>query len=262
VLASSAVATIVQIVAELQKKGFAYEVDGRVFFDVSKISAYGAMCRMNQREMIDVSRERGADPDDPRKKNPLDFLLWVRADESPFWESPWGAGRPGWHIECSAMIYDRFGAQIDIHAGGADLIYPHHESEIAQIEGFSGASPFVGHWMHVAMVQYEGEKMSKSLGNLILVEDLLKTYSPNAVRYMLLSHYYRESWEYDVAQIEVANRHWSQLEQQLDRPDQGSFDDSTPLLSHDLQTNKVLELCHSMAGQPLRQTLSHMGFIL
>lgn len=156
--------------------------------------------------MLFISRERGNNPDDPNKKNPLDFVLWFADENTPFWDSPWGKGRPGWHIECSTMIDSILGSRIDIHGGGRDLIYPHHESEIAQSESVTGESPFVNIWMHTSMVLSEGEKMSKSLGNLVLVSDLLEKYSPFAVRYLLLSHHYRAPWEfeeYDLTQVEM-----------------------------------------------------------
>ncbi len=261
VLATEAIPTIITIVQKLQQEGFAYEVNGSVFFDTSKIDSYGAMCRMDHKQMIDISRERGADPDDMRKKNPLDFLLWVAVESEPWWESPWGWGRPGWHIECSAMIHDRFGEQIDIHAGGSDLIYPHHESEIAQSEAYTTTSPFANHWMHVAMLRYEDEKMSKSLGNLVLVEDLLKSYDANAIRHMLLSHHYRESWEYTSKDIQNAQESWNTLQTKLQSSENvGSFEAVVELLSNDLQTHKVLALCSDMSGDPLRQTLIHLGF--
>ena len=137
------------------------------------------------------------------KRDPLDFVLWqaqARADE-PAWESPWGLGRPGWHIECSTMATRYLGETIDIHSGGADLLFPHHECEIAQVEALPGRDQFTRYWLHAAMVYHEGEKMSKSLGNLVMMRDLLKEWSADALRYYLASHKYRESWSHDPARL-------------------------------------------------------------
>lgn len=212
--ATEAMDEIVEMVKELIDKGFAYEKNGNVYFEVAKFPEYGKLSKYSEKEMLKLLKERGGDPADPRKKAPLDFLLWQKSkDDEPFWDSPWGRGRPGWHIECSAMIKKTLGEQIDIHGGGFDLIYPHHESEIAQSESFTDRRPFVKNWMHVAMVSYQGEKMSKSLGNLILVGDLLKTYSANSIRLMLLLNHYRESWEYTEASMKEAQRIMDGLEQ-------------------------------------------------
>lgn len=194
--ATSSMQKIIEINTVLIKKEFAYEKDGNVYFDVSRDSSYGELCKFTKDQMITISKDRGNNPNDPKKKNPLDFVLWLHTEEKPYWESPWGHGRPGWHIECSAMIHDYLGEQIDIHGGGRDLIFPHHESEIAQSENYTGKKPYVATWMHTAMVLYQGEKMSKSLGNLVLVEDLLKKYNPFVIRWTLLSHHYRDPWEF------------------------------------------------------------------
>jgi L-cysteine:1D-myo-inositol 2-amino-2-deoxy-alpha-D-glucopyranoside ligase len=147
--------------------------------------------------MLPVANERGNVPDDPNKRDPLDFVLWQAAKPGePTWESPWGLGRPGWHIECSAMAARYLGPSFAIHGGGSDLIFPHHECEIAQSENATGVEPFVRYWVHVGMVGYQGEKMSKSLGNLILVSNELQRYSPDAFRLYLFSHHYRQPWEY------------------------------------------------------------------
>jgi L-cysteine:1D-myo-inositol 2-amino-2-deoxy-alpha-D-glucopyranoside ligase len=148
--------------------------------------------------MLPVANERGNHPDDPNKRDPLDFVLWqAQAPGEPAWESPWGPGRPGWHIECSTMATKYLGTPVDIHGGGLDLCFPHHECEIAQVKPVLGRDPYVRYWMHTAMVGYQGEKMSKSLGNLVMVSDLLKTYSLDALRLYLGSHHYREAWSYD-----------------------------------------------------------------
>jgi L-cysteine:1D-myo-inositol 2-amino-2-deoxy-alpha-D-glucopyranoside ligase len=158
--------------------------------------------------MLPIANERGNNPNDPNKRDPLDFLLWqAAAAGEPTWESPWGQGRPGWHIECSAMATKILGPTVDIHGGGADLIFPHHECEIAQTELATGKKPFVRYWMHAGMVGYHGEKMSKSLGNLVLVRDVLTSYSADTFRLYLFSHHYRDSWEYIDEEIDD----WAQL---------------------------------------------------
>ncbi len=198
VKATGSMKQILKMVGELADKGFAYHCADKIYFDVSKFKDYGNLSHFNQMQMKLLLKERGGDPDDPNKKNPLDFVLWTKSkDGEPFWESRWGRGRPGWHIECSAMINKYLGEKIDIHGGGRDLIFPHHESEIAQSESFTGKAPFSRYFMHTAMVMYMGEKMAKSLGNLVLVSQLLKKHSPNAVRWLLLSHHYRQVWDYD-----------------------------------------------------------------
>jgi L-cysteine:1D-myo-inositol 2-amino-2-deoxy-alpha-D-glucopyranoside ligase len=149
--------------------------------------------------MLVLAAERGGNIDDPNKRDPLDFVLWQpSASDEPSWESLWGAGRPGWHIECSALALRELDTTIDLHGGGADLIFPHHECEAAQSEAATG-QPFVRHWMHQAMVRMDGEKMSKSLGNLVFISDLLKTFDARAIRLAIVEHHYRDSWEWDDA---------------------------------------------------------------
>jgi L-cysteine:1D-myo-inositol 2-amino-2-deoxy-alpha-D-glucopyranoside ligase len=154
--------------------------------------------------MLPIANERGNFPDDPNKREPIDFIMWqAAAPGEPTWDSPWGPGRPGWHIECSAMAMKYLGTTVDIHGGGYDLVFPHHECEIAQSENATGIEPFVRTWMHVAMVDYQGDKMSKSLGNLVLASEVLRQYSSDAFRLYLHSNHYRTEWEYDDDRIEV-----------------------------------------------------------
>jgi L-cysteine:1D-myo-inositol 2-amino-2-deoxy-alpha-D-glucopyranoside ligase len=202
--ATDNVETMVELIACLVDGGYAYAVDGWVFFDSGAYPDYGRLSHLDQATMIELSRERGADPDDPRKRHPLDFVLWQRSGRGePSWPSPWSPGRPGWHIECTVMSTAALGHPIDIHGGGDDLIYPHHESEIAQAEA-AGVAPYVRHWTHVAMVKLDGVKMSKSLGNLIFVRDLVGRVPGAAVRLLLASHHYRQSWSYDDREVDVA----------------------------------------------------------
>jgi L-cysteine:1D-myo-inositol 2-amino-2-deoxy-alpha-D-glucopyranoside ligase len=196
--ATEEIPLMIEIIQKLLERGAAYMRDGNVYFRVASDPDYGHLCRCSRDEMIRLSAERGADPQDPRKEDPLDFLLWQAAQPGePTWDSPWGPGRPGWHIECSAMAMKYLGPQIDVHGGGYDLIYPHHESEIAQSESYTGTSPFARFWIHVAMVEYEGAKMSKSLGNLVLVRDTLRRHTGDAIRLYLLSHHYRTPFAYE-----------------------------------------------------------------
>jgi L-cysteine:1D-myo-inositol 2-amino-2-deoxy-alpha-D-glucopyranoside ligase len=203
-LASEDVPHMVDWIARLEREGVAYNRGGWVYFDVSRFERYGALSRLSREEMIALSRERGADPADPRKDDPLDFVLWQPSlSDEASWESPWGAGRPGWHIECSVLATDLLGYTIDLHGGGDDLIYPHHESEIAQVEAVTH-HPFARHWMHVAMVQLDGVKMSKSLRNLVFVGDCLQRCAPGSVRLALAAHHYRTPWSYQVSELEDA----------------------------------------------------------
>ena len=194
-------------IEQLIGRGLAYESGGSVYFDLKAWPGYGRLSGIPQDEMLPVANERGNNPNDPRKRHPLDFVLWqAQAPGEPSWDSPWGPGRPGWHIECSTMATHYLGYTLDLHGGGADLIFPHHESEIAQAEGATGQSPFVRFWLHTAMVRHEGEKMSKSLGNLIMASDLLQVWSVDGLRLYLAGHHYREPWSHDAAELEQAER--------------------------------------------------------
>ncbi len=202
---------MVDLIGRLEAGGHVYEVEGTVFFDVSTFDSFGAVSGYDEATMIELARERGGHPDDPRQRNPLDFVLWQpsQADE-PCWISPWGPGRPGWHIECSAMAMGILGETIDLHGGGSDLIFPHHECERAQSEAVTGTT-FVHHWMHCGMVAYEGTKMSKSLGNLVFVSELSKVADPRAIRLALMAHHYRDDWEWFDTDIDAASALLDQL---------------------------------------------------
>jgi L-cysteine:1D-myo-inositol 2-amino-2-deoxy-alpha-D-glucopyranoside ligase len=195
--ATSAIADIRGFIGMVLDRDHAYVSGGSVYFDVSSFASFGQVSHLSRDEMLRLAAERGGNPDDPNKRDPLDFVLWQpSADDEPAWESLWGPGRPGWHIECSALALRELDTTIDLHGGGSDLIFPHHECEAAQSEAATG-QPFVRHWMHQAMVRMDGEKMSKSLGNLVFVSDLLKTYDARAIRLACVSHHYRDSWEYE-----------------------------------------------------------------
>jgi len=204
--ATDVINEIIAAVQALLEAGVAYVEAGNVYFHIAADPDYGKLSQLSLTEMLPISNERGNNPDDPLKKAPMDFVLWqAQSPGEPAWESPWGPGRPGWHIECSTMSAKYLGQPIDIHGGGADLIFPHHESEIAQAECATGQDPFSRFWMHIAMVYYQGEKMSKSLGNLIMVRDLLEDGCPaDAIRLYLANHHYRDEWGYDEAELDAA----------------------------------------------------------
>src|SRR5262245_20222330 len=195
--ASSAIPDIRGFIGMVLDRGFAYQAGGAVYFDVSRFDAFGSVSNYSEAEMIEFARQRGGNVDDPHKRHPLDFVLWQpSADDEPSWDTMWGPGRPGWHIECSALALRELGTTIDLHGGGADLIFPHHECERAQSEAATG-EPFVKHWMHTALISKDGAKMSKSLGNLVFVDKLRTEYEPAAIRLGLIEHHYRTEWEWD-----------------------------------------------------------------
>lgn len=195
--ASSAIPDIRGCIAMVLDRGYAYEAGGSVYFDVSEFESFGSISHYSEAEMLAFAAERGGHIDDPNKRSPLDFVLWQpSAPDEPSWDTMWGAGRPGWHIECSALVLRELGTTIDLHGGGADLIFPHHECERAQSEAATG-KPFVKHWMHTALISMDGEKMSKSLGNLVFIDDLRTRHDPRAIRLAIVEHHYRIPWEWD-----------------------------------------------------------------
>src|SRR5829696_574225 len=199
--ATEEIPAMVELAGQLVDGGNAYVVGGTVFFDVTSYPGFGELSGLGPGEQRDLLAERGGDPDDPRKRHPLDFVVWQEhVPGEPWWDSPWGRGRPGWHLECSAMSRRYLGVTIDLHGGGADLLYPHHESERAQSESANSA-PFARRWLHTGMVRYQGEKMSKSLGNLVFPRDLLRDHEPAAIRLALLAHHWRSEWEWDPAEL-------------------------------------------------------------
>ncbi len=200
--ATNEIDAIIKMVERLIDKGAAYEVDGDVYFRVEKAKDYGKLSGRKLEEMNAGSRIRV----DARKENPMDFAVWKAAKKGePAWDSPWGPGRPGWHIECSAMNLQHLGDQIDIHGGGNDLIFPHHENEIAQSEAITG-KPFARYWMHNGMLQLKGEKMSKSTGNLIPINEFLEDHSGDVMRLMVISSHYRSPLTFNDEVIEANER--------------------------------------------------------
>ena len=199
---SNEMPNIIAMVSGLVEKGYAYESQGDVYFRVQRDDDYG---KLSGRKIEDMQAGARIDVDE-RKEHPMDFAVWKAAKEGePSWESPWGLGRPGWHIECSAMSWKHLGEQIDIHGGGNDLVFPHHENEIAQSESFSG-KPFATYWMHNGMMQLSGEKMSKSLGNLVTIKDFLSQHEADVLRLMVLNSSYRSPLTFSDEVIEGATR--------------------------------------------------------
>jgi L-cysteine:1D-myo-inositol 2-amino-2-deoxy-alpha-D-glucopyranoside ligase len=194
--ATSAIPDILSLIGAALDQGHAYRSRGAVYFDVTTFPGWGKVSHLGADEMLALAAAQGGNPDDPAKRHPLDFVLWQPSlPDEPVWESRWGPGRPGWHIECSALAMRELGTPIDLHGGGRDLVFPHHECETAQSESVTGHQ-FVRHWLHVGLVGLDGEKMSKSLGNLVFVGDLLKEWEPAALRLALLAHHYRGDWEW------------------------------------------------------------------
>ena len=198
---------IVDFIRKLIEKQIAYVTKNGVYFAVSKFSEYGKLSKKRTEELQSGSRVEV----DEEKRDPLDFALWKFSDVDPTWESPWGKGRPGWHIECSAMSLKYLGGNFDIHGGGRDLIFPHHENEIAQSESFSG-SQFAKIWMHVGMVTIHGEKMSKSLGNIKTIKHALENWGPNIIRLFCLSGHYSKPIDYSEELLKENLIKWRQAE--------------------------------------------------
>jgi len=207
-LVSEHMGEIVEMVESLIQKKYAYVVEGDVYFAVENFERYGELSHRNLDDM-----QAGARVDiDERKRHPMDFALWKSAKPGePFWESPWGQGRPGWHIECSAMSMKYLGNQFDFHGGGSDLIFPHHENEIAQSECCSGVHPLVRYWLHNGFITVDQEKMSKSLDNFFLVKDILKLYSGEVLRFFLISSHYRSPLDFSDERMNEAKKSWERL---------------------------------------------------
>jgi L-cysteine:1D-myo-inositol 2-amino-2-deoxy-alpha-D-glucopyranoside ligase len=212
---SETIPEIIEMVSALIERGCAYETEGYVFVDTTQMPEFGVLAGMSREELRSFSNDSMPEEPEHLKRDSLDFLVWQPcADEGATFESPWGPGRPGWHIECSAMARANLGDRIDIHGGGRDLRYPHHDSEIVQSECATGAAPYVGFWMHNGTMQLGGEKMSKSKGNLVRVSELLEQgFTPNGLRLALLAIHYREDRDFE----EAALRGWEEQARLLER---------------------------------------------
>ena len=237
------------LVKKLLESGHAYEVEGHVIFDITSMPNYGRLSRLNRDELVAGARVEIA----PYKKDPADFVLWKPSpNDIPGWESPWGRGRPGWHLECSVMSEKFLGPEFDIHGGGQDLIFPHHENEIAQSTCTSGGG-FAKYWMHNGYLMAEGEKMSKSLGNFYTVNDLLKEFPGEAIRLALLKTHYRQPLDFTKAGIEEAKRELDGFYRAL-RGIKLTYNQSTKVptvaeaLCDDLNTPLALSQLHKMAN--------------
>ncbi len=254
-------------------KGFAYVVDdGTVYFHVPKFEDYTKLSGMN----LDELKKHRIEPD-PRKKSPLDFALWKAAKPGePFWPSPWGPGRPGWHIEDTAMAITHFGPQFDIHGGASELIFPHHTNEIAQAEAMTGKKPYVKYWLHVGVMNMQAEKMSKSLGNVVTIREVLSRYEPEVVRLYLVSTHYRKPMDFSWEDLELAkerlNRLYTAMENLIDikereeiKPEDEEFlmkieeakNEFESAMDDDFNTPKAIAALFEMAKEMNRFTSEH-----
>ncbi len=272
--ATDHISEIIEATRALLDTGSAYEVDGDVFFEAQRFPGYG---RLNAASIEDLAkRDNPESKREEKKRGPLDFLLWQRsAPGEPSWPSPWCDGRPGWSIECTAMSTGHLGGQIDIHGGGRDLIFPHHENEIAQAESATGAAPFCGYWMHNGMLQLEGVKMSKSLGNLVLVRDLMARFPPDQLRLYLLNTHYRADASYREGALAALTARFGRLRDACAR--EGAEAGETAVLrasfeaamDDDLDTPRALDALDTAAARilgggggtgTLRELLGVLGF--
>ena len=249
--ATKTLGEMISIVKDLINKDYAYEIDGDVYFRVSKFPQYGMLSKQPIDSLVSGARVEVGD----RKENPLDFTLWKR-DEKFGYNSPWGKGRPGWHIECSAMNRKHLGKTIDIHAGGADLIFPHHENEIAQSECANGCK-FVNYWMHNGFVTINKEKMSKSLGNFLTVDDLLKNYDANTIRFFILTNHYRMPVEFSDEALQSAsagvkrmlNAKQTKINEEFDISTTEEYKQFVEAMDEDLNTSKALAVLFDLANK-------------
>jgi cysteinyl-tRNA synthetase len=233
--ATEEIPKVVEIIQGLLAKGYAYESEGSIYFRVRNCPDYGKLSRRNLPEMI--SRATSCEE---KKEYVSDFALWKASKTGePFWESPWGKGRPGWHIECSAMALKYLGTTIDIHGGGQDLIFPHHENEIAQSESFTEDVPFVRYWLHNGLMQQDKQKMSKSTGNLVSITDALHRFSADAIRLFVLSSHYRNPLTYSEEALEASERGAERLRWAL--TDRVDVDERVAILNAESFEQKFVE---------------------
>ena len=239
--ATSAIPDVRGMVSALLERGFAYVVDGTVYFARDGAPGFGSISGHDDASMIEIGRGRGENPDDPRKRHPLDTILWQpSAPGEPSWESPWGPGRPGWHVECSALAIRELGNTVDLHGGGCDLVYPHHEFCAAQSLAATGEVA-ARHWMHQQCVFLHGEPMSKSTGNLVFVVDLLERHEPMALRLAVMGRHYRtEPWPWDDGLLDVATERLGRWRDA--GPGVGPVDDVRAALDDDLDVPAALEI--------------------
>lgn len=275
--ASEQIPSMINLIKKLLDKDLAYQIQGSVYLDISKFPDYGKLSRLGKDEMLKVSKDFEEDLENPGKKNSLDITLWRSSTPNqpkhiPSFDSPFGPGRPGWHVECSAMSISTLGEQIDIHGGGIDLKFPHHEAEITQSEGATGKIPFAKYWLHTGEVRNQGEKMSKSKRNLVMVSDLLKKYSSNAIRWLLLSHHWSKSWEYEEKDLIQAQKNVDLIKNVIlgiRRPPETPESNPThtqqftAILDQNLDTPKALEFFLKLSKQnskELKDIYTSLGF--
>ncbi len=273
--ASQHIEEIIMLIQRLIQKGLAYENSGDVYFRVRKFSDYGKLSKKSIDELLSGARIEPTE----LKEDPLDFALWKSAKpDEPYWLSPWGRGRPGWHIECSAMSMHYLGETFDIHTGGEDLIFPHHENEIAQSEGATGKK-FVQYWLHNGMVNITGEKMSKSTGRYFLIEEIVRDFSANVIRLFLLKTHYRSPIEFSKERLEEARSAYSRIQTFLDKFGRGDknsnmqrLDEFTAAMNDDLNTPQALGIIFELINkgyetddigiaESIRQYLKILGFV-
>jgi L-cysteine:1D-myo-inositol 2-amino-2-deoxy-alpha-D-glucopyranoside ligase len=280
--ATDSIPRIIAEVERLLEAGVAYRANGSVYFHLDACAEYGKLSRLSRGQMLPIANVRGNNPDDPHKQDPLDFVLWqAQVPGEPAWDSPWGAGRPGRHIGCSAMATHYLGDTVDIHCGDGDLVFPHHESEIAQAECATGQEPFARFWLHTAMVRIKGQEMGKALDDLVTVRDLLHTWSPDALRLYLGQHHYREAWSHDPRELEQAERLAQKLRAAVAAPTGTGMPlgpsparaDFTEAMDEDLCTPRALaaleqlgdEVLEAAAAdrdvQPAQEALRSMGLV-
>jgi L-cysteine:1D-myo-inositol 2-amino-2-deoxy-alpha-D-glucopyranoside ligase len=268
--ATQTVPAIVTAVSGLVERGAAYVLDdGRVYFDIAAAEQFGALSRLDRDRMLTEFAEKGGDPEASGKRDALDFLLWQPSrDGEPSWPSPWGPGRPGWHIECSVMAMEHLGGVIDIHGGGNDLVFPHHEAEIVQSERLTGQGPFARFWLHTGMVGLDDTKMSKSLGNLVFAHDLLERFPGPAIRAYLLSNHYRATWSYAEDQMVASAERLDRWRAAAGSDGRDEADEQAVLaaLDDDLDTPAALDVLDRMAaaghGASLRAAAALLGIDL
>ncbi len=262
--ASHYIAQMADAVQRLLNAGYAYRLEADVYFDISQKADFGTFSGFSQRLLVGFMADRGGDPDRPNKRSPLDFLLWrgiPDTDDLAAWGSPVGRGRPGWHIECSVMSHELLDGPIDLHGGGMDLIFPHHECEIAQNQALNKSEPLIRHWMHVAPLSYHGEKMSKSLGNLVFAHDLLERYSPAVIRLALMHYHYRIGGEWQDQYLEHATCLARLLQKAAAYPNgidlQPYVARIRSALDNDLNTPLIIRILHNMSAAVLASDSPH-----
>jgi cysteinyl-tRNA synthetase len=246
--ATETIPQIIAMIGVLIAGGHAYEAEGHVLFNVPSMPDYGSFSRRPLEEMISGARVDVA----PYKKNPMDFVLWKPSDENlPGWDSPWGRGRPGWHIECSAMSEMLLGETFDIHGGGADLLFPHHENEIAQSVCAHGGKKLANYWLHNGMLELKGEKMAKSVGNVVTAHGLLELWPAEAIRLAMLMSYYRQPMSWTERTLQEARRtldHWYELT--AEAPDGAPLcADVLEALEDDLNTPQAIAALHALRSE-------------